>query len=389
MAMTRALRIALPLLLVAGCAGSATRTPSARMPATSGIVAPAATAQARDAARELAIDSVGVEPKTLRLDGARPEVLIRYTLTRPATVRIDLVDEEGRLAQRLSPGRQKAGPHAAAWDGAAFQGAPAPDGVYRYLIEAAADDGAQVLHDPSTATGGEELMARDFRFDKATGRLEWVLPRTGYTRVRAGIEGFPHLRTLMDWTPTEGGRRHLDWGGLDASGLVKLAEHPKLSIRLTAFAVPDNTVLVVGSPTAAAQTDEPPIYPPMAKAAPAYLHARHPRAECGEASLAVEFPGSPHADAQGRPVLSGQTPVRVTIDAANAARIVNRRFELVVYEDLTVLFEEEESTNPFTFLWDTSKLPPGEHLLTINLLSYDDHYAVRTVPVVIKAAATQ
>ena len=68
---------------------------------------------------------------------------------------------------------------------------------------------------------------------------------------------------------------------------------------------------------------------------------------------------------------------------ATGGLIVNRRFEVVIYEDLTVLFEEEESTNPFTFLWDTSKLPPGEHLLTINLLSYDDHYGVATVPVAI------
>ena len=370
--MTRALALVLCAALAGGCDGSAVRAPAARR-----------------TLRPLAIESVGVEPKTLRLSAGSPNVAIRYTLTQPATVHVDLVDEDGRLAQRLSPGRQDAGMQSVAWSGAAFQGAPAPSGVYRYVIDATGDDGAHVVHDPSPQTGGEELIARDFAFDKTTKRLEWVLPKAGYARLRAGLEGFPHLRTLMDWTPTEGGRHQLDWDGLDASGLIKLEEHPKLSIRLTAFALPDNTVIVEGSPTAAAQTDQPPIYPPMTKGPNAYLHARHRRQDCGEAGLRVDFPEGLPQNSEGRPILSGQVPVRVTIDPAQAARIVNRRFEVVIYEDLTVLFEEEESANPFNFLWDTSKLPPGEHLLTINLLSYDDHYGVATVPVTVTAAPAE
>ena len=369
-------RVACPMLLaVAGCAVAASHAVRP-LPAAS----PASHASHTGQAAPLAIDAVGVEPKTVDAASAR-RVTFRYTLTQPASVSIDLVDEDGRVLDRLSGGQQAAGPRRITWDGR-VDGRPAPNGAYRYVI-IAEGDGRRAVYDPSAMTGGEELLARDFHFDPKTGILEFVLPKAGYARLRAGIEGFPHLRTLMDWTPMEAGRHTRAWDGLDASGLVRLSEHPKLSIKLTAFALPDNAVIVANSPTATRPSTAAPAYPPATKAE-GYLHARHRRADCGDARCQLEFPGAA-TDAGGRPRLSGQATVRVTLDPADAPRMVNRRFEVVVYEDLTVLFEDEESTNPFTFAWDTTRLPPGEHLLTINLLSYDDHYALATVPVVIDA----
>jgi hypothetical protein len=81
-------------------------------------------------------------------------------------------------------------------------------------------------------------------------------------------------------------------------------------------------------------------------------------------------------------------PVRVTLEARDASSLVNERFEMALYEDLQFLFEEEESLNPFTFLWDTTHLTPGAHLLTVNVLGYEDHYGVATQPVIIEGAPT-
>ena len=38
-------------------------------------------------------------------------------------------------------------------------------------------------------------------------------------------------------------------------------------------------------------------------------------------------------------------------------------------------------------VWHRNLLPPGTHLLTVNLLTYDDHYGVATVPVTVEGAA--
>lgn len=342
--------------------------------------APAAGAAAR--ATTPVITGVGVEPKTLHPGGG---VTIRYTLTQPATAHIDLVDEDGRVVRRLDAGRQGAGAQTLPWDGRTDEGTPVSGGVYRYIIHALDGAGHHAVHDPSPDHGGEELVPRDFTFDPLTGRMQWLMPRAGRARLRIGIQGFPHLRTLLDWEPLEAGRHELVWDGRDASGLIQAQTHPDLLVKLSAFALPDHTVIVHGEPASDAPERAGPVaYPPTQHSGAAYLHARHPRAVCHEARLSVEFPRGTRTDAQGRPRLSGTVPVRVVLDPHDAPHLVNQRFEVALYEDLTFLFEEEESVNPFTFLWETGRLTPGEHLLTVNILSYDDHYGVLTQPVVIE-----
>lgn len=333
----------------------------------------------------LAITRVGVKPKTLDLDTGEL-AQIRYEMSEASAVMIHLVDEEGRVARELIVGPQSAGFHEAMWDGRDQNGRPVASGVYRYLILARNASGAEVTYDPSRETGGEELTPREFSYDRGSRMLRWVMPRAGFARLRVGLEGFPHLRTLLDWEPLEAGRQELSWDGLDASGFIQLKDHPNLSVKLAAYAMPDNTIIVRNSPHSL--PDHPlaalTTYPPLARSNASYLHARHHREQCHEVRLRVEFPEATQRDGEGRPVLSGAVPVRVTIHEDDAIALVNSRFELALFEDLTILFEEEEATTPFTFVWDTSRLPAGQHLLTVNVLGYDDHFGVTTQPVMIE-----
>ena len=152
--------------------------------------------------------------------------------------------------------------------------------------------------------------------------------------------------------------------------------------------MPWNTIIVRGEPHASPGPggSAPPEHRPLARREAAYLHARHPRGMCHETTVHIEFPGIARADPHGRPILSGVVPVRVTLDDSDAQSMVNQRFELALFEDLTFLFEEENGANPFTYLWNTAQVPPGEHLLTVNILGYEDHYGVETRPVLIEAA---
>ena len=378
--------------LMAGCASSAgVQAPRAALAAAEVRVPPSPhlTAMAPSGA---AITGVGVEPKVVDLSDQHDRAArVRYRLDQPADVRVDLVDAEGRMIRRLEASRQAAGPHEVAWDGRADAGQPVPSGVYRYVLHARTADGALTTHDPSMTTGGEELEPRDFTFDRASGRLRWFMPRAGRARLRIGIQGFPHLRTLLDWEPMAAGPQEILWDGLDASGLIRAIDHPTLIAKLHAYALADNTIIVRGLPAgqagrssaASSLASIAPTYPPEQASERLYLHARHARPACHEARVSVSFPPQTPRDAQGHPVLTGTVPVQVALDPSDATYFVNQRFEVALYEDLTFLFEEEESTNPLTFLWDTARLPAGAHLLTVNVLSYDDHYGVVTQPVVI------
>lgn len=330
----------------------------------------------------LAITQVGVEPKTLdpREHG---QVKIRCSLTSPAAVFIDLIDEEGQVIRRIEAGPQPVGLLATQWDGRTAEGQAVPRGVYRYVIHAQDASGRQEIYNPSE-TGGEELQPRGFVFDQKTGVFRWIMPKAGRARLRVGMEGFPHLRTLLDWEPMEAGEQTFFWDGLDDSGLMNIKGHPNLSIKLSAFALPHNTIIVRGDPSLTVPLGQVSPYLPIQNSnKTAYFHAQHPPAVCHEIRLHIEFPGNQLYDPKGRPVLRGVVPIRVTLDERDAPHLVSRRFEVAIFEDLTFLSEEEDGSTPFTYLWDTTHLPLGEYLLTVNVLSYDDHYGVETKGVVI------
>jgi len=356
------------VLSLQGCAGPAARRRTA----------------AADASPP-AIVEVGVAPKAI--DVSRQEqAAFHFTLVHPAAARVDVVDDAGGVVRRLGLGWRTAGRQVAQWDGRAADHAPVPDGVYRYVIIAEDRSGHRAVYDPSMETGGEELSAWAFQHDPNTGRLQWVMPKAGYVRLRIGVGRFPLLRTLLDWEPMEAGAHAVEWDGKDASGLIDLRRHPGLAITLSAFAMPDNTVIVRHSAQrATAEPGGDAAYPPAFRQPAAYLHARHRRAACREAGVGVAFPGA-RRDPNGLPLLNGIVPVRVTVEASDARRMTDERFEVSLFEDLTFLFEEEDGATPFTYLWDTSHLTPGRHLLTVNVLGYADHMGVRTVPVMVEFA---
>jgi hypothetical protein len=166
---------------------------------------------------------------------------------------------------------------------------------------------------------------------------------------------------------------------------MQLRRHPELHTVLWLWAMPDNTVIVRGQKNGEPWLRADPSYPPMTFTEGAFLHAGHPPESCHEIRFDMEFPGAEEKDDKGRPVLRGTVPVKVTIDPRDRAHALNVRHEVAVYVDLVFLFEEEQGTDPFTFIWDTSQLPPGEHLLTLNVIAYDDHIGIATRPVLIAA----
>ena len=45
------------------------------------------------------------------------------------------------------------------------------------------------------------------------------------------------------------------------------------------------------------------------------------------------------------------------------------------------MFENEEATSPFTIELDSNRIGEGEHLITVNVMDYEDHIGVQTIKV--------
>ena len=337
------------------------------------------------------IDKVSVNPKTVDLSRGET-VTLHFETTEEAFLGISLRDEDWNQIHRFELGLKPAGMQTLVWDGRDKNGAFVSTYVVIYSIDARTEDNRYAHYDPAPQTGGLETEDMKFTLERETGLVSYILPKASRVRLRAGLVDGALLNTLYDWRPEEAGRHEFSWNGLDKSGEMNLLEHPKLNMNLNAFSLPDNTIIVKG-----VQVDysEPnPDYHAILKGK--HFHYPHPRIYCHEARFQVSFPppiSSPAErgrikegvdwprDERGIVMLKGKVPVRVELDPKDREDLIRKRFEVIVYVDTQFLFEEEQAVSPATFYWDVSDLNTGEHLLTVNLMSYDDHVGTETVKV--------
>lgn len=304
-------------------------------------------------------------------------VSISFEITQDTDVEITIYDRLAIVAKKFSPVNLKAGQHKITWDGRNDNGKLTDGKVFLYIIEATAPNSQKVVYNRSERTGGLEVKPLEYTLDDKTGKIEYVLPKACMIRIRAGLRDSMLARTLMDWQPRTAGRHTEIWDGLDKSGTVNLLRHPALDLNLTCYTLPANTILVKGGNDLSDETEKSrkknlirnEIWDTQNK----YLHYRHNPLTCHESSFAVSFPGVKRFDDRKIPILTGTTAVRVVLDERDAKSLINSRFEVMFYIDGIFLFEMEEGTNPFTFNWNTIGLSKGYHILTVNVMSYDDH----------------
>jgi YD repeat-containing protein len=289
---------------------------------------------------------------------------------------VDLVDEEGRVVRSLAIKVDRSGRGRATWDGKDASGRPLPPGVYRHFVRVSDGEGREGQDETAAGTGGQELATSAFTFERGTpDHLRFVLPQAGWVRVRADLQGFPHLRTLLDWKPLVAGEHVIPWDGKDASGKIALDAHPALSIVLHGYSMPWNAVILEGEGAARApveQGQEPLSYPPLAQPEAAYLHARHEVGRCRELKLRIELPPGP---------VQGVVPVRVLLDPEDCgpgSRQPLSRSRSTRTSRPSSRRRTGPIPSPSSGIRATSR--PASTCLTVNLFSYDDHFGVATVP---------
>jgi len=198
-------------------------------------------------------------------------------------------------------------------------------------------------------------------------------------RIRIGLEEGPLLKTLLDWAPRAAGEHIEHWDGKDKSGQMILLNHPNIAIMTHAYTIPDNSIIVTGSRKPDYQMLNAYI---KTQERNKYFHALHPRAICHEPEIEIELPECEYQ--KGIPVLKGAVPVIIKIAPRDTVHLTNTRYEIIFFIDNIFLFEDEEGYDPFTYILETEGLPDGEHVITANVVSYDDHIGVATQKILVE-----
>ena len=202
----------------------------------------------------------------------------------------------------------------------------------------------------------QQILAEDLSFDAETGEIRYTLPEDALVRIRIGIkEGGALLRTVTDWEFRSKGEHVETWDLKDASGKID-------------FGVRRDLVMVFAA--LPANKSIPRIYDPRVRG-----YRQSP-------GFSITFP---EAEMQADvPVISGNTTLRVTIDADDISWLREENFEIVLFIDQVFLMEEEEGINPFNYFLDTNKFNDGSHVITVNILSFSGEAATEHVNVRIK-----
>ena len=298
---------------------------------------------------------ISVSPKTLEPGDAGP-VTLRFAAGDETPVRLEILRESGDLVRVYWVPRVGRTGVDIEWDGRDAEGELVPTGVYLYRLYAL-DESGRVrgqYGDPALG-GGEEVLAQKFTFDPQSGKIEFVLPEAARVRLRFGIQSLPILRTYYSWEPLEAGRHTILWDGLDTSEKIRVVEHPKFRADLLAKSLPANAILVRRE---AADTRDP----------------------CIELCFRIELPDARGTTAKGQPLVGDEASLRILVDDPKEREsLLESRFEVMIFLDTYYLYEEEDGAVPFNYRLDTRALNPGPHLLTINLLAYDQRIGVQTL----------
>jgi hypothetical protein len=328
----------------------------------------------------------------VRLDRERfdPEkgesVEVRFRLSEPATVVLSIFDGRDR------PPRTPAvpwirGDRAIAWNGRDANGKPLPPEAYSYTLSAKNAQG-QAVHDLTDLSGGEPLAAKDVRWDAAEGRIHYYLDKPARVNLRLGLDGGPHMRTVIDWVPRGAGANVETWDGKDASGVLNLAGNPAIVPSVKAYALPENTIFVGGNPDRILFASDVDANAQRGRSGPApakqmFNHAQQPLDTRGDLVALLTLAGNARQDADGRWVVSGKIPLRADIEDAQRQLAIERRFEAVFYVDGVFSHENELGYLPLTWTWDSSQVNNGEHFLTLNIRGYEGNFGTASVKVLV------
>lgn len=332
----------------------------------------------------LALDSVSLEKKSFNPVSGE-SIIIRYKPAVACLATVSIYNNHGQLIRTLEDRKEASGSaQNILWNGRDNENTIVPAGVYFYTIELERNNGVSYIYNPYKKTHGKKLQTLIGGYDEAEGSIDYKLPQAAMVRIRVGLkDGGPLLATLIDWTPQEAGDYSIDWDGKDASGSIDLSFHPKRNLVIFAYSLADNSIIVKSQNKVNIEsmpTDE--ILFDLSLPADRYLHARHNPGDCHEPKINVEILAENHQQ-EKIPVVEGIVPVKVSIAPQDRLATENSRYEIMFFVDTVFLFEDESGFSPFTYIWDTRGLSEGEHLLTVNLWTYDDHCGVVTKEVFI------
>jgi len=337
----------------------------------------------------LVISNVTVKPASFN-PTLKEKVKISYFISRASSVTITIYDADDGLIQNLAPDKNvPAGVNSILWDGKDVVGKIVPDEAYYFTIEATDERGAKAILDPKAISGGEKIFLPVSRLNPKEGcDIRYELPKAARIQIRVGIHDGPLLKTICDWQPRTAGKHIEKWDGMDGSGVVDVLNQAKYRMTISAFALPENSIIAVGNKeidySQYKQSSVRKIKPMrrrIFRKANIHNHYVMPRKIDRAPEFKLELPGNITTDNRGVPVVRGELRIKITLDKVSTKILNELRYEIVLYVDNILHGEEEQGYSPYNWVLPTTRLKNGDRFITVNIATLTGQVGTATMKV--------
>jgi hypothetical protein len=355
-----------------------------------------------------AISDINVRPQVFNPTGGQT-TSIYYRLLRSADVSVRIFDSDHFLIATLQENRSSpAGANRVNWNGRDESGVVVPDEAYYFVIEAKDEDGRETTYDPTLFSGGEKLGVAPPVVDREETVVRYSLSKPARVRIRAGVHDGPLSKTILDWVPKLAGAHEEVWNGRDNSDAGVVWDHKRFLVVLSAFTLPENSIITVGSPVgyldywadAARKQGQELMALRLAseEGRKAHLKARKVRSDAlqkrsgkidshyltsrfmdrdPEFTLAV--PDGVIEKRVDASVVQGEFEIEIKLTEGTKALLNEQRYEYVLYVDYVLWGERETGYSPYSWVLDTSRLNAGRHLITVNVATLSDQVGTASI----------
>jgi len=342
-------------------------------------------ASLRPSSQTLTISGVAIAAESF--NPSRGEKIgLTYALSRDARVSVKVFDPDRQLVRTVSNNIvRRAGKVTESWDGKDLDGKVVPNEAYFFTIEAQDSAAHKAVYDPVTFSGGEFGNITRGQLDRESGTMTYKLSQPSRILYRAGLASGLLFKTIVDWEPRSSGTVTEYWNGRDEDNLLDVLSLKGNVMVMTYMTLPDTSVITIGNDKL--------IYRSYKRAVAARRPMKEDRPVANARKLSPHFLKSrltdrafqvkiafPDFDKPGQPpaVPSVKDSALIQLSIADTDRevLAGQQFEIMVHVDTNFLLEEERGYVPFTSPIEIKQIPPGEHTLTINLVTFGDQIAV-------------
>ncbi len=309
----------------------------------------------------------------------------RYNLSRDARVNVKVFDADRQLVQTVAfDSQRKAGPNKEIWDGKDLDGMVVPNEAYFFNIEAEDSEDHRVVYDPTVFSGGESADLSHGQFDHDNGTLSYKLSQPSRVLLRAGIPGSALLKTIVDWKPRVAGEITEYWNGKDEDNLIDVWNTQNHLLILTYMTLPDTSVITIGNEkyeyraykrnlkTSRPTKEERPMMN-VRKLSPHFLKSRLTDRAF---KVQLSFPELDKAGSNEIPQAKDKLMVRADVPDEDRDVPLNQQYEIIIFVDSVFYAEEERGHLPFNYPLELKNLAPGEHVLTVNVITFGDQIGI-------------